>query len=77
MPCVGEPIFRQARVPTRDELQGLLDKSIARLLKLFKAIISNETSTALLLMAVASTMLSVPVVSPMLAALRGLFDKRG
>ena len=30
----GEPVFQQARAPTRDELQGLLDKSIARLLKL-------------------------------------------
>ena len=30
----GEPVFQQARAPARDELQGLLDKSIARLLKL-------------------------------------------
>ncbi len=37
-----------------------------------KAVISGATFTALLLMAVASTMLTVPVVSPMLARLRGL-----
>jgi hypothetical protein len=30
----GEPFFPEARAPTRDELQGLLDKSIARLLKM-------------------------------------------
>jgi Kef-type K+ transport system membrane component KefB len=35
-----------------------------------KAIITNETFTALLLMAVASTMLTVPVVSPKLARMR-------
>lgn len=29
----GEPVFQQVRAPTRDELQGLLDKIIARLLK--------------------------------------------
>jgi len=29
---VGEPVFREARTPTRDELQGLLDKIIARLM---------------------------------------------
>ena len=28
----GVPVFQQARAPTRDELQGLRDKSIARLL---------------------------------------------
>jgi hypothetical protein len=28
----GEPVFQQARAPTRDELQDLLDKIIARLL---------------------------------------------
>ena len=26
----GEPVFQQARAPTRDELQGLIDKFIAR-----------------------------------------------
>ncbi|MBI3367930.1 MAG: cation:proton antiporter, partial [Burkholderiales bacterium] len=35
-----------------------------------KAIISNEAFTALLLMAVASTMLTVPMVTPKLARLR-------
>jgi len=35
-----------------------------------KQIITNETFTALLLMAVASTMLTVPVVSPMLARMK-------
>ena len=35
-----------------------------------KAIITNETFTALLLMAVASTMLTVPVVSPMLGRMK-------
>jgi hypothetical protein len=29
----GEPVFEQARAPARDELQGLLDRIIARLLK--------------------------------------------
>ena len=37
-----------------------------------KAVISSETFTALLLMAVASTMLTVPLVTPKLAALRSL-----
>lgn len=37
-----------------------------------KQIISSETFTALLLMAVASTMLTVPIVAPMLARLREL-----
>ena len=36
-----------------------------------KAIITNETFTALLLMAVASTMLTVPVVSPRLDRMKG------
>jgi Kef-type K+ transport system membrane component KefB len=35
-----------------------------------KQIITNETFTALLLMAVASTMLTVPVVSPMLLKMK-------
>ena len=30
----GEPVFQQARAPSRDELAGLLDKIIARLMKL-------------------------------------------
>jgi hypothetical protein len=30
----GGPVFQEARAPTRDELQGLLDKIIARLMKM-------------------------------------------
>ncbi len=30
----GEPVFQQARAPSRDELAGLLDKIIARLMKM-------------------------------------------
>jgi hypothetical protein len=37
-----------------------------------KQIITSETFTALLLMAVASTMLTVPVVAPRLARLKSL-----
>ena len=40
-----------------------------------KAIITNATFTALLLMAVASTMLTVPVVTPMLARLKGVLAR--
>jgi Kef-type K+ transport system membrane component KefB len=40
-----------------------------------KAIITNEAFTALLLMAVASTMLTVPVVTPMLARMREIVFK--
>jgi hypothetical protein len=40
-----------------------------------KQIITNETFTALLLMAVASTMLTVPVVTPMLRRLQGLVQR--
>jgi Kef-type K+ transport system membrane component KefB len=40
-----------------------------------KAIITSETFTALLLMAVASTMLTVPVVSPKLARMREVISK--
>ena len=32
--AAGEPVFQDARPPTRDELQGLLDKVIARLMKM-------------------------------------------
>jgi hypothetical protein len=35
-----------------------------------RAIITSETFTALLLMAVASTMLTVPIVSPKLARMK-------
>jgi len=41
-----------------------------------KALITNETFTALLLMAVASTMLTVPIVSPMLARVKGLIARQ-
>jgi hypothetical protein len=30
----GEPVFQEAPAPTRDELQGLLDKIIARLMNM-------------------------------------------
>ncbi|GIU66196.1 cation:proton antiporter [Candidatus Phycosocius spiralis] len=40
-----------------------------------KGIISNQTFTAALLMAVASTMLSIPMVTPQLAKLRNVVDK--
>ena len=30
----GEPVFQQARAPSRDELAGLLDKMIVRLMKM-------------------------------------------
>ena len=40
-----------------------------------KQIISNETFTALLLMAVASTMLTVPVVAPKLTRLKGIISR--
>ncbi|PTD16732.1 cation/H(+) antiporter [Sphingomonas fennica] len=42
-----------------------------------KQIITNETFTALLLMAVGSTMLTIPVVKPRLARLAHLRDKKG
>jgi Kef-type K+ transport system membrane component KefB len=42
-----------------------------------KQIITNETFTALLLMAVASTMLSIPMVTPQLAKMKGLLTKGG
>jgi Kef-type K+ transport system membrane component KefB len=42
-----------------------------------KKIITSETFTALLLMAVGSTMLTVPVVSPMLQKMKGLIAKAG
>jgi Kef-type K+ transport system membrane component KefB len=41
-----------------------------------KGIISSATFTALLLMAVTSTMLTVPVVAPRLARMRALLDRR-
>ena len=41
-----------------------------------KQIITSETFTALLLMAVASTMLTVPVVTPMLIRLSALRSRK-
>jgi Kef-type K+ transport system membrane component KefB len=46
-------------------------------IQLDKEIITNTTFTALLLMAVASTMLTVPVVTPKLRALADLIKKAG
>jgi Kef-type K+ transport system membrane component KefB len=40
-----------------------------------KQIITNETFTALLLMAIASTMLTVPVVAPKLARMKGIISR--
>ena len=42
-----------------------------------KAIITNATFTALLLMAIGSTMLTTPIVTPKLARLKGLIGKAG
>jgi hypothetical protein len=40
-----------------------------------KHIITSETFTALLLMAIASTMLTVPMVAPMLDRMRALLSR--
>jgi len=42
-----------------------------------KQIITNETFTALLLMAIASTMLTIPVVAPKLKKMASLLTKTG
>ncbi|MDO8418547.1 MAG: cation:proton antiporter [Rubrivivax sp.] len=42
-----------------------------------KAVITSETFTALLLMAVASTMLTVPMVTPLLARMKGVVGRIG
>lgn len=52
------------------QTKALIEIIFANIL-LDKQIISSDTFTALLLMAVASTMLTIPVVSPMLAKRRG------
>jgi Kef-type K+ transport system membrane component KefB len=52
------------------QTKALIEIIFANIL-LDKQIISNDTFTALLLMAVASTMLTIPVVSPILAKRRG------
>jgi Kef-type K+ transport system membrane component KefB len=58
------------------QTKALIEIIFANVL-LDKGIISNETFTALLLMAVASTMLTVPVVAPMLKRLEALKAKAG
>ncbi|WP_228244311.1 cation:proton antiporter [Porphyrobacter sp. GA68] len=52
------------------QTKGLIEIIFANVL-LDRGIISNETFTALLLMAIASTMLTVPVVTPLLRRLTG------
>jgi len=67
--------------PGEASLIGWLLQSKALIMIIFanvlldKQIISNATFTALLLMAVASTMLTVPVVSPMLARMKALIQR--
>jgi Kef-type K+ transport system membrane component KefB len=58
------------------QTKGLIEIIFASVL-LDKGIISQATFTALLLMAVGSTMLTVPMVTPRLAALKALFGKSG
>ncbi len=58
------------------QTKALIEIIFANVL-LDKGIISNETFTALLLMAVASTMLTVPVVTPKLKALAAVMRKAG
>jgi Kef-type K+ transport system membrane component KefB len=58
------------------QTKALIEIIFANVL-LDKGIISNETFTALLLMAVASTMLTIPVVTPKLKALAGILKKTG
>jgi len=56
------------------QTKGLIMIIFANVL-LDKAIITDGAFTALLLMAVASTMLTVPVVTPMLARMRGIVSR--
>ena len=56
------------------QTKGLIEIIFASIL-LDRQIISADTFTALLLMAVASTMLTVPMVAPKLARLRALLGK--
>jgi Kef-type K+ transport system membrane component KefB len=58
------------------QTKALIEIIFANIL-LDKQIITADTFTALLLMAVASTCLTVPVVTPKLARLRALLDKTG
>jgi len=56
------------------QIKALIMISFANVL-LDKHIITSETFTALLLMAVASTMLTVPVVTPMLRRRAGVLAR--
>jgi Kef-type K+ transport system membrane component KefB len=56
------------------QTKALIEIIFANIL-LDKGVIRPETFTALLLVAVASTMLTTPVVTPMLARVRGLVHK--
>jgi hypothetical protein len=56
------------------QTKGLVMIVFANVL-LDKGIITSETFTALLLMAVASTMLTMPVVSPKLARMKGIITQ--
>jgi Kef-type K+ transport system membrane component KefB len=58
------------------QTKALIEIIFANIL-LDKQIITADTFTALLLMAVASTCLTVPVVTPRLARLKALLDKSG
>ena len=58
------------------QTKGLIEIIFASVM-LDKGIISSATFTALLLMAVASTMLTVPMVAPRIARLKGLIGKAG
>jgi Kef-type K+ transport system membrane component KefB len=58
------------------QTKALIEIIFANIL-LDKQIVTANTFTALLLMAVASTMLTVPVVTPKLARLKGLLAKEG
>ncbi len=67
---------------TLDRVRATLLLTIVRVyflstVLLDRGVISSATFTALLLMAVASTMLTVPMVTPRLAKLRALVGKRG
>jgi Kef-type K+ transport system membrane component KefB len=58
------------------QTKGLIEIIFASIL-LDRQIISADTFTALLLMAVISTMLTVPMVAPRLAKLQGLISRSG
>jgi Kef-type K+ transport system membrane component KefB len=58
------------------QTKGLIEIIFASVL-LDKGVINQATFTALLLMAVGSTMLTVPLVTPRVAQLKGLLRKAG